>query len=191
MLTGLGFCHQDLQYSTPTARPAGLDQPGAGERIYLPWAGLRFEAGKLLFLHFFNPDCPCSRYNLDHIRTLMRRHRSEVQFAAVLQGEGGNERLRAAFDRLGLEIESVVDETGLWGEVTGVYATPLAVLLDRNQRLYFRGNYNLSRYCADPETEYARIELESILAGRPAKPESPTASVSYGCPRVKRNGTRT
>jgi hypothetical protein len=187
LLTGLVFWHQDWQYMLPTIRPAGLRQPVLGERIQLSRVGLAFDGGRPVFLHFFNPDCPCSRFNLEHVRHLIRRHRDEVRFVAVLQGEGGRERLNAAFAKLKLGIESVVDETGAWGEATGVYATPQAVLIDRNERLYFRGNYNLSRYCVEPETEYARIQLESLLAGRAAMPEARAAAISYGCPRSRTN----
>ncbi|MSV30625.1 MAG: AhpC/TSA family protein [Bryobacterales bacterium] len=185
MLTGFVFWQQDWQYSLPAVRPAGWRQPAVGERILLPLAGLTLDKSRPLFLHFFNPDCPCSRFNLDHVRQLIRRHRGDVRFIAVLQGEGGSALLRAKFEKLNLGVESVADETGAWAEAAGVYATPQAVVIDRNERLYFRGNYNISRYCVVPGTEYARIALESILAGLPAKPEDPGAAISYGCPRSK------
>ena len=61
----------------------------------------------------------------------------------------------------------------------GVYATPQAVLVNARRELVYRGNYNTSRYCSNPETEYVRIALESLV-GRSAPanlPESP----AYGC----------
>ena len=183
LLTGSAFWYQDRQYSVPAIRPAGLRQPDVGERIPLSSAGFKFDRSRPLFLHFFNPGCPCSRFNLEHVRQLIRRYHREARFVAVLQGEGESARLKTEFDKLDLGIESVVDETGVWGQITGVYATPQAVLIGRDERLYFRGNYNLSRFCAAPETEFARIALESMLAGRPAKPEDPAAATAYGCPR--------
>lgn len=185
MLTAFLFWHQDWQYSVPAVRPVGLQQPAVGDRILLSLAGLNFDKSRPLFLHFFNLNCPCSRFNLDHVRQLIRRHGGEVRFIAVLQGEGGRARLQSEFEKLKLGVESVVDETGAWAEATGVYATPQAVLIDRHERLYFRGNYNLSRYCVGRETEYARIELESILAGRPARGEDAASATAYGCPRPR------
>jgi hypothetical protein len=183
LLIGFVFWYQDRQYSIPTIRPAGLHQPMPGEPVPLLNTGLIFDSSRPLFLHFFNPDCPCSRFNLDHVRQLVRRHSDAVRFVAVLEGDGGPARLMKAFGKLRLPIESVVDATGEWGAATGVYATPQAVLIGPDQRLYFRGNYNLSRFCAAPETEFARIALESLLAGRPPRPEDPAAATSFGCPR--------
>jgi hypothetical protein len=183
LLMGFGFWYQDRQYSIPTVRPAGLHQPMPGELVPLSNTGLAFDTTRPLFLHFFNPDCPCSRFNLDHLRQLVRRNSNAVRFIAVLEGAGEPARLMEAFGKLNLPIESVVDDEGKWGEVTGVYATPQAVLIGPDRRLYFRGNYNLSRYCAAPETEFARIALESLLAGRPSQLEDPAAATSFGCPR--------
>lgn len=154
-----------------------------GELVPLFNVGLAFDTSRPLFLHFMNPDCPCSQFNLDHLRQLVRRNRDTVRFIAVLEGTGGPARLREAFGKLNLPVEFVVDEAGEWGTATGVYATPQAVLIGADERLYYRGNYNLSRYCAVPETEFARIGLESLLAGRPSRPEDPAAANSFGCPR--------
>jgi hypothetical protein len=181
-----GFWRQDWQYSLPTPRPDGLQQPSIGAEIHLASLGRASE--KPVFLHFFNPDCPCSAFNVDHIRWLIQRFGTDVEFVAVLQGEGGPERLRSEFEKLHLGMKSVEDSGGEVGRATGVYATPQAVLLDRRGRLYYRGNYNLSRYCSVPETEYARLALEALLAGKPPRPVEPGAATAYGCPLKKRAG---
>jgi hypothetical protein len=66
-------------------------------------------------------------------------------------------------------------------DTLGVYSTPQAAILDARSRLYYVGNYNRTRYCRDRETEYARLALESLLAGAP-----PVAAIdggpAYGCP---------
>jgi hypothetical protein len=75
-----------------------------------------------------------------------------------------------------------VKDTG--GEIArecGVYSTPQAVILTSEGRLYYRGNYNLARYCSDPATEFARLAIESILGGRPAFPAPKESVISYGC----------
>jgi hypothetical protein len=168
------FWQQDWQYSLPAPRPAGIRQPLIGESI-----SLSFTSKKPLFLHFFNPDCPCSRFNLSHLRDLIRRHGQNARFVAVLQGDGD---VKGAFDKLKLGIEAVTDENSELARATGVYATPQAVLVEPNGRLYYRGNYNASRYCTNGETQFARIALESLLAGHPPSPLTPAASVAFGCP---------
>lgn len=186
-LIAAAFWQQDWRYSLPTPRPSDLRQPEIGERLRMSSAGVSIRGRGPLFLHFFNPDCPCSRFNLDHIRSLIQKNKGKVRFVAVLQGEGGAQHLTEAFQKLGLGIESVVDEDGAVGRLTGVYSTPQAVLIDGSERLYFRGNYNSSRYCTSVESEYARIALESMLAGKASKAVDPGAAISYGCPLPRKN----
>ena len=183
------FWYQDWQYSLPTIRPIDLKQIALGGVVPLAKAGLTVNTHEPVFLHFFNPDCPCSRFNVDHIRSLTRKHHRQVHFVAVLQGEGDKQRLTKEFEDIGLGIESVVDDTGEIAKAVGVYATPQAVLLDSNGRLYFRGNYNLSRYCTSTETEYARIALESLLNGKPANALGRDVITAYGCPFPKRQSS--
>lgn len=47
--------------------------------------------------------------------------------------------------------------------------------------LLFRGNYNVSRYCTDPGTEFACIALESVVNHTPLPPATQTALIAYGC----------
>jgi len=177
------FWLQDRQYSLPTTRPDGLIQPEIGARLGLSVQSAATQSGRPLFLHFFNPRCPCSRFTVDHIRELIRRHRGEVEFVAVLQTDGdGAAGTAAARSELGDGIEIVVDGDGELGRQTGVYATPQAVLVDSAGRLYFRGNYNLSRFCNVRETEYARIALEAMLAGKRPVAVPPEADKAIGCP---------
>ena len=191
-LIGAAFWYQDWRYSLPTPPPKGWTQPALDARIDLRGTSLD-RAGlkdRPLFLHFFNPECPCSRFNIDHVRTLIRDHGSTVRFVAVLQGERAATLQRSSFEELRLGIDSVVDEDGRLGALTGVYTTPQAVLLDSRGGLYYRGNYNLSRFCTAPETEFARIALESLRSGRSRAPVPPAATTAYGCPRrVNRSAT--
>ena len=64
----------------------------------------------------------------------------------------------------------------------GVYSTPQAVVIGADGRLFFRGNYNTTRYCVDSRTEFARIAIEALLAGIPLPDLPPQARVAYGCP---------
>lgn len=181
------FWFQDWQYSLPTPRPPGLRQPEVGATLALAKAGLAVEDKRPVFLHFFNPSCPCSRFNLEHIRTLISRHRLHVRFVAILEGEGEAEKIESSFRKLGLGVDAVVDNRGEIAQITGVYSTPQAVILDPHGRLYYRGNYNIARYCATRDTEFARIALEALLAGVAKNPVTLAASTAYGCPRPIRD----
>jgi hypothetical protein len=178
------FWYQDLQYARPTPRPAGLTQiPPGNQPDIIGLIPVSASKPKARLLHFFNPHCPCSRFNLDHLRYLVQHYSPQVQFVAVLQVEK-DEYADALeeFRDLDLNIPVVIDTAGLIAERCGVYSTPQAVVLDDNFQLYYRGNYNKSRYCTDASTDFARIALDSVLKGaEPPVFEQKEATVSYGC----------
>lgn len=171
------FWDQDVRYSLPTPTPAGLRQPALGTTVNLP-PSLALPPGsdaRPLLLHFYNPDCPCSRFNRDHVAGLLKRHGERVTFVAVLEHDAAH-----ADEDSGLDLPHLVDAHGELAALLGVYSTPQAVLLDSERRLVFRGNYNTSRYCSDPGTEFVRLAIEALLDGRTYEPPA-AAMVSYGC----------
>ncbi len=180
------FWYQDWRYSLPTPRPPGLEQPALGTLVP-SWirAQLAANDGRPVFLHFTSPDCPCSRFVLDHVRELVRAHQREVRFVAVIQPEGAHDPLEP--DLIGLGIEQWTDAGGRIAASLGVYATPQAVLVTPGGELWYRGNYNVSRYCAQPGSAFARLALEALLA-HSAKPEPPEAATrAYGCALAARH----
>jgi hypothetical protein len=172
---------QDWRYSLPTPRPQGLVQVAPGTPIALASfsPALRPSGGRPVLLHFFNPHCPCSRFNLDHIRGLQQQWSDRVEFVAVVQGCQPREA-RHALDRVGLHMTAIADPDGRIAERCGVYSSPQAVLLDPAGRLYFRGNYNTGRYCTSEATEFTRLALDSLAAGAPP-PRFAAAGIAYGC----------
>ncbi len=183
-LIGFSFWQQDWQYALPTPKPQGLVQVEQGAIVNLSATLANIDSSRPTFLHFFNPSCPCSRFNLNHVRDLVQTYKTQVRFIAVLQGDQPN--LTEAFAKLGLNMESIVDSDGAIARATGVYATPQAALINPDGKLYYRGNYNASRYCTLKNSEFARIALESILEGKPPSAIPPKARAAYGCPLHKK-----
>lgn len=178
----VAFWYADIRYSLPTPRPPDLHQAPLGTTIavdqWLVEAG--FDPPKRpVLVHFFNPDCPCSRFNVDHLRTLHARFGDRVFFVAAVQSNRSKAEIDDKMRALRLEIPYFIDVDGRRAGEVGVYSTPQAALVDATGRLVYRGNYNTSRYCTDPRTEFVRIALEHLLANDPAAstPELP----AYGC----------
>lgn len=171
------FWYNELQYQLPTPVPKGYQAKEIGSHIKLPvtFAG---HTGKPLFLHFFNPDCPCSRFNIQQFKTIVQRYGHLVDFkiVAVTQKDYTAKEIQQKFN---LALPVTFDQ-GL-ADLCGVYSTPQAALLDANHQLYFRGNYNRSRYCADERTSYARIAIDGLLAKNTQIKFNKFALVSYGC----------
>jgi len=175
------FWIQDWRYSLPTPRPSGLRQAALGSTAELPPALASFaREDRPLFLHFYRPECPCSRFNLEHVRALERRHGGEASFVLVLEGDDQAE-LEQAYARLDWPIPHVVDEGGAIATALGVYSTPQAVIVDAAGRLAYRGNYNTTRYCTDQRSEFARLALEDVLEQRAVRELPREATLAYGC----------
>jgi hypothetical protein len=185
-VAGYALWIQDWKWGLPTPRPTGLVQMPIGSHVALPeriTAITSRAADRPVFLHFFNPECPCSRFTEDHIRSLIRVHGRGSTFVGVIEPEDGPvdadapARVAHAFG-----IPVLLDADGAIARAAGVYATPQAVIVTSSGALYYRGNYNTARYCTDARTEFARLALEHLLAGAPAFAAPREALVAYGCP---------
>jgi len=178
---GIVFWEQDLRYSLPTPRPDGLQQPETGSLARLPasLAGFARE-DRPVVLHFYSPQCPCSRFNLDHLRSLERKYGARARGVLVLEGESRDEA-EESFAELGWGVAHVADLDGAIAEQLGVYSTPQVVILDANGAIAFRGNYNSSRYCVDERSQFARLALEDVLAGQRPRAFPAEATIAYGC----------
>jgi hypothetical protein len=172
------FWYKDWQYNLPTAKPAGYKSVGIGSYISLH-KGNNGPLAKPVLLHFFNPDCPCSRFNIAHVRNLMHQYGTQVDFVIVLQTSAHYqpEEIRRRFD---LDSVDVICRPGLAAQC-GVYSTPQAVILDTTSRLFYRGNYNQSRYCVNRQTNYAQQALDDLLQHQTPLFFKAKATTAYGC----------
>jgi len=82
-------------------------------------------------------------------------------------------------DKFGLDIPIIFDK-----EIAvscGVYSTPQAVIIDPDNKLYYRGNYNKSRYCTLKSSNYAQMAIDSFLVNCTKPVFAESATKSYGC----------
>jgi hypothetical protein len=179
LFTGISafFWYNDLVYRLPTPVPENYKAVNTSATINLA-PKLKSDNNKPVFLHFFNPACPCSRFNIAHFKSLVKQYADEANFAVVVisNKEYTENEIQNKFD---IKIPVLFD-TGVAASC-GVYSTPQAVIIDTNQKLHYRGNYNKSRYCSDKKTEYARIALDSLLHHNPNVVFDQFALKAYGC----------
>jgi hypothetical protein len=176
-ITGM-FYHMQWVYGLPTPVPANYREVSLGQTINVDYELAGGNASKPLLLHFFNPDCPCSRFNVPHFKSLVKQFGGEINFAIVplTSRVVTAEEIRDRFD---MDITVLMDTT--IAAACGVYSTPQAVIINADGTLYYRGNYNKSRYCADKRTEYARVALEGLLNSDTTQVFDPLALKAYGC----------
>jgi thioredoxin-related protein len=171
------FWHQEYKYSLPTPVPENYKVVNLGNNIQLP-EGLRSKNNKPVFLHFFNPDCPCSKFNVPYFKSLVKQYGNEATFAIVVMSNK-NYSARQIQNRFDIDIPVLYDPS--LAASYGVYSTPQAVIIDTNQKLYYRGNYNRTRYCTDKKSNYAQQALDSLLSGKERAIFNQYALKAYGC----------
>lgn len=180
LLAGIAylFWYNELKYNLPTPVPPAYKEVKLGASVTIPEKLLK-QKDKPVFIHFFNPDCPCSRFNLPHFRSLVRKYSDQITFAVVVINKNKKFEKADIIDKVGVDLPVEFDE-GIAG-VCGVYSTPQAVLIDRNHKLFYRGNYNKSRYCTEKASNYAQMAIDSLLQDSHYPTFGLTASVAYGC----------
>lgn len=161
---GFIFWQHELRYAAPTPVPDRFVDVPLGAEIDLAAWGISSDRSTLL--HFFNPRCPCSKFNMNEFRALVREYKDQVDFFVILQSD--DDDARDAFNaKYALDVPVIADRDGRISDVCGIYATPQAVILNDASRIYFKGNYNKSRFCTHKQTQFVDIALDSLVAHRP------------------------
>ncbi|MFK7923710.1 MAG: AhpC/TSA family protein [Bacteroidia bacterium] len=171
------FWREEYRYSLPTPIPAQFTTVPSNSCVPLPAIDKSVPQGGYL-LHFFNPDCPCSRFNLKHFKRLYESYEGKILFTVVIPE--GAEILNAQ-RLLDLPINIIQDRADSLAQLYGVYSTPQAVIIHPEGRLYYRGNYNKARFCTQSSANYAQLSLDMLLANQAAPNWGPMASNAYGC----------
>jgi peroxiredoxin len=172
------FWYSEWQYSLPTPVPVKYHAVSIKERIDIT-AKFNPAKNEPVFLHFFNPDCPCSRFNISHFKTLAAAYADKISFAVVVITKDKTYTEAGLKKKYGITVPVLFD-TSL-AAICGVYSTPQAVLLTADQALYYRGNYNRSRYCTDKKSNYAQIAIDALLASNNEPVFNQYALTAYGC----------
>jgi hypothetical protein len=183
LLIGTGmvviFWKQELVYALPTPVPSGFQPKEIGQELILPFN--KNNQDKPLFVHFFNPACPCSRFNMKHFRTLIHKYGKQIDFIVVVQTKDPDLSVEKVREKFNLEIPCVLDPGEKIAKLCGVYSTPQAVIVDAARKLYYRGNYNRARYCTDKKSDFAQIAIDSLLSTQNKPVFSALATRPYGC----------
>ena len=182
------FWYQEIQYLLPTPVPENY-------RVVRPDEVIRFDSvlipqqyAKPKLLHFFNPDCPCSRFNLAHFRSLSEEYGKSIDFYVVVAGK---KKVASAKKLIGKNVTIVVDEGQKLALACGVYSTPQAAIVQASNKLFFRGNFNRSRYCIDKKSNFVQMALDSLIAGKQPPHFIELATQSYGCTIPRENSILT
>jgi thiol-disulfide isomerase/thioredoxin len=171
------FWQNEFKYSLPTPIPKNYHDVAMGSRITLGQCCV--EDGKPVFIHFFNPECPCSRFNVPHVSGLIKKYGDKINFKIVVLNKEKNFTIEEIQKKFDAKIPVYFDD-GI-AEKCGVFSTPQAVLIDPSHNLYYRGNYNKTRYCTNADSNYAQMAIDSLLSKTNSPSFNALALRAYGC----------
>lgn len=177
---GFIFWKQELQFIKPTPKPENLVQIDMGDSIDI--ALFENYNTKPLYIHFYNYDCPCSRFNIKEFELMVAKYKDQINFLAILQSSDPlNSTATKDFEsKYGLGIPTIYDADGKYADNLGIYSTPQAVLV-KDSKIFYKGNYNKARFCTSKNTRFAEMALEALLNNE-AAPDFPLlATIPYGC----------
>lgn|GEM_PF-6519971 len=85
LTSAIGFVlwQSEWEYNLPTPVPAKY-KPIPNDTYIDCTLPADLKKGKPVLLHFFNPACPFSRFNMMYFKTLVKKYNDKVSFALVL-----------------------------------------------------------------------------------------------------------
>jgi len=169
----------ELQYITPTELPNEYVKVKVMDKVNLEEA-FGDSNGKPFFIHYYNPYCPCSKFNYAYYKSLTDKYENDFNLFLVIR-EMDRDVIDELKENIQTQVTLIIDKGGEIAKQTGVYSTPQAVLLTTDYTLYYRGNYSRTRYCTTKSYNYAEMAIDSLLAGKKAPDFGDFAITSYGC----------
>jgi hypothetical protein len=158
-----------LRYAAPVEAPAGVKSLATGAASPFARLGdIDLRTGTVL-VNFWREGCPCSRFAEAEFAEIARQF-PELRTVTVVDGTLEGWRAR------GLPGQSVANEGGI-AKRFGVWAAPAAAVI-ANGRMVYVGAYNVSRYCANEETAFARKAISAALKGEAPQVRS---TPFFGC----------
>jgi hypothetical protein len=170
------FWQNEIKYTLPTPIPQNFHQIAIGNKVDLKCC---LTDNRPVFIHFFNPDCPCSRFNIPHVSGLIKKYEDRINFKIVVLNNKKKFTIEEIQKKFDAKIPVYFDES--IAENCGVFSTPQAVIVDPSHNLYYRGNYNKTRYCTNADSNYAQMALESLLKKTKIPSFDALALRAYGC----------
>lgn len=158
------FWNQEVKYLLPTPKPKNIVQLKNGDKAPVHVLGLDINSNKNLLVHFYNPNCPCTKFNMNEIKLLSFEYKDDVELVVVAQTKNIYEGLEQEIQSQFLHpIKVVLDKSGSIAKAFGIYASPQMVLVDKQLTVVYSGNYNISRYCTSKKTAFGKQSLEYLV----------------------------
>lgn len=139
---------------------------------------LERSGGQVVVVHFWDPDCLCSRFNNSHVRSLIDDFGNRgVKFLIVLSSTS-EQRERVWQKGRELFPSATLISSRTLALTTSIPASPSTAIIDSQGRLAYFGPYSLGGLCLSSDDGFVETILSTLLAG--GQSELNTIS-GFGC----------
>jgi hypothetical protein len=110
---------------------------------------------------------------------LIKKYGDQINFKIVVLNKQKDFTIEEIQKKFGADIPVYFDSA--MAQKCGVFSTPQAVIIDPSHNLYYRGNYNKTRYCTNADSNYAQMAIDSLLQQTKSPSFNALALRAYGC----------
>lgn len=185
-LLGTGYAFWYYQFSN--LRPFNADAPQGeaffdGKTLSGRLGALDFSTAETATLiHFWNPACPCTRFNDAHVRSLVEQYGFRGVQVLVVPAPGTPAPPPQALQaRYGRPVQLASPEL----RALRPPSSPAVAVVDRRRELAYFGPYSLDSACSPAGGGFVEATLDNLLAGRRSRQINTLAFGCY-CPWPKR-----
>lgn len=136
-------------------------------------------------VHFWNPDCPCNRFNEVHVKKIISDYADKnVRFTIVVSGNSAEQRkLREERARKIFSHQAVKNFRSDWPMDKGPPSSPAVGVINSVGELVYFGPYSLGANCAPDKGKFVEKVLDHLKNKKQAqKKQLNTLAVGCFCP---------
>lgn len=134
-------------------------------------------------VHFWDPDCPCSRFNEVHFKKIISDYADKnVHFSIVVSGS--NETVRNQRKEQARKIfnhAAVKKVHSDWSMQKGPPSSPAVGVINRNGELVYFGPYSLGARCAPDENKFVETVLDGLDTSKKSATKKQLNTLAVGC----------
>lgn len=134
-------------------------------------------------IHFWNPDCPCNRFNEVHVKKIITDYAEKnVNFTIVVSGSSEKERnQRQALAEKIFNHSAVKEIRSDWPMHKGPPSSPAVAVLNRRGELVYFGPYSLGARCAPDKGKFVESVLDGLYASKKSADKKQLNTLAVGC----------
>lgn len=120
-------------------------------------------------VHFYNPGCPCNKFNERHVRDLIAQYgRQGVRFIVMVSADLATDQEQALQQARQVFNDPAVIDVQLAKEIRPP-SSPAVAILDAQDQLAYFGPYSIGATCSVQNGAYVETTLDKLFHGIPTR----------------------